>query len=77
MRTEADGFSGDIWILSNRYEVTVKILHVQKHFIHMILDNGGNKQHGLSRRSMPVLTIISNQRYETKLQLSSEMRHGS
>lgn len=40
VRLEAEGFSGGIWVLWNREEVNIKVIHVEKHFVRMIIDEG-------------------------------------
>lgn len=40
VRSEAEGFSGGIWVLWNREEVNLKVVHVEKHSVHVIVDEG-------------------------------------
>lgn len=40
VRSEAKGFSGGIWVLWNREEVNLRVIHVEKHFVHMIVNEG-------------------------------------
>lgn len=40
VRSDADGFSGGIWVLWNRDEVSLRVVYVEKYFIHLIIDEG-------------------------------------
>lgn len=44
IRTEANGFSGSIWMFSNQGEIQLKVLHIQKQFIHASVTSAAGQQ---------------------------------
>lgn len=50
VHSDAEGFSGSLWVLYNIEEISLKAVHIEKFFIHKLIDDG--------RRSAWVLTAV-------------------
>lgn len=55
IRVEADGFSGGVWILWEEDTIKVRMKHVHKQFVHLIINPGRNEEwaqvHGRQKES--------------------------
>lgn len=48
VRLEAIGFSGGIWVLWNRQEVSLEVVYTYKYFIHVVVKEGAGRLWHLS-----------------------------
>lgn len=40
VRSDAEGFSGGLWVLWNRADISIRVVHVQKFLLHILIDEG-------------------------------------